>query len=84
MPALLFNILYALLHLFMVLPEAAHRAPCPDRERPHKRAYILISKQIGDIFRPHVGAANIIFCQQFPCMVQLFLEICVFLLQFPL
>lgn len=35
-------------------PEAVHRSPGPDRERPHKRTQILIPQQISDILCPPV------------------------------
>lgn len=66
------------------IPILTYRLPCPQGKRPQKRASFLISKQKCNILGRHLRISEIRFCQQFSCVVELFLKIGVFLLQLSL
>lgn len=56
----------------------------PDGERPKERPDLLIAQQECNILGGHIGVGKVGLCQQLPCMVELLLEVGIFLLQLAL
>ena len=66
---------------FSVLANSLSR---PDGKRPQERTYLLITKQECNILGGHFGVCKVGFRQQLPSVVELLLEVRVFLSQLPL